>query len=135
MEETELKSLKLSIVSPARSLYEGNVDMVRVPAHDGLMGIQPNHAPFMGLLGYGLLTFRGIDGEQQFIIDGGFVEVSGNRVTVLANSAEPLSEVNRELAKQALTEALEMKATGDEEIEFRMERQMAARSRIQHTSH
>ena len=129
---TLAKTLNLSLVSPARTYYEGSVSYVQAPIHDGLIGILLNHAPLMSVLGFGLLTLRDDKGERSFVVDGGFLEIFNNKVTVLANSAADVREVDVQAAKSELQKALETHAVGETELEERMEKIAAARNRIKY---
>jgi F-type H+-transporting ATPase subunit epsilon len=65
-------------------MFDGEADAVVAPAFDGEVGILPNHAPFMTLLGQGTLTVRRTDGVSRFTLRGGFLQVVDNRVRVVA---------------------------------------------------
>jgi F-type H+-transporting ATPase subunit epsilon len=79
--------LRVSVVSPESTLYEGEADMVVVPAWDGELGIMRGHAPLLALLGVGQLRVRAADGEHRFQIAGGFLQVANDVVTVLSEHA------------------------------------------------
>jgi len=79
--------LRVSIVSPERTLYEGEADLVVAPAWDGEVGVLRGHAPLLVLLGKGPLRVRAADGEHQFQIAGGFLQVANDVVTVLSEHA------------------------------------------------
>jgi F-type H+-transporting ATPase subunit epsilon len=83
--------MRVTVIAPDRSLFEGEADAVVAPAFDGLVGILPRHAPFMTLLGSGTLVVRrgGGGGESnRFRVAGGFLQVVGNAVRVVAGTAE-----------------------------------------------
>jgi F-type H+-transporting ATPase subunit epsilon len=82
--------MRVSVVSPEQLLFEGDATAVVVPAYDGLVGILPRHAPFLSLLGKGVLTVRGGEGEHRFKVEGGFVQVRANTVRVVAESTAAL---------------------------------------------
>lgn len=65
-------------------MFDGEAESVIAPAFDGEVGILPNHAPFMTLLGQGTLSVRGADGISRFAVRGGFLQVVDNRVRVVA---------------------------------------------------
>ncbi len=79
--------MKVSVVSPERVLFEDEAGHVQVPAYDGLIGILPRHAPLLALLGTGVLTVRASGGERRFRVAGGFVQVRGDVVRVVAEQA------------------------------------------------
>jgi len=81
--------MRVTVISPERCLFEGEADAVVAPAFDGQVGILPRHAPFLTLLGDGVLTVRqGRGGEaRRFQVTGGFLQVVGDAVRVVAGSA------------------------------------------------
>jgi F-type H+-transporting ATPase subunit epsilon len=76
------------VISPDASMFDGDADGVVAPAFDGEVGILPNHAPFMTLLGQGTLTVRRADAVRRFTIRGGFLQVVDNRVRVVAEHVQ-----------------------------------------------
>lgn len=80
--------LSISVISPERTVYEGEADMVVAPAWDGEVGILRNHAPMMVLLGEGDLRVRIGDREDRFFVGGGFLQVIDNVITVMSEYAE-----------------------------------------------
>ncbi len=80
-------SLKVSVISPERVLYEGTARGVIAPAFDGELGILPMHAPLMTLLGRGTLRVDTAEGEQRFQVDGGFLQVVDDSVRVVTEQA------------------------------------------------
>lgn len=122
--------LQISIVTPSNAFFDGEADYVQIPMHDGLIGVLPDHVGMMGVLGYGVLTLRESGTEILYIIDGGFVEVSKNKVTVLANAASSSDSVDHEEAVKALEEALKISANGQVEQELKASRIAAARTRM-----
>ncbi len=75
--------LKVSVISPEASLYEGDATSVVAPAFDGEVGILSGHAPMMTLLGKGSLRLESTGGAKSFEIEGGFLQVVGNQVRVV----------------------------------------------------
>ena len=65
-------------------MFDGEADALVAPAFDGQVGILPNHAPFMTLLGQGTLSVRSAGGTRRFTVRGGFLQVVDNRVRVVA---------------------------------------------------
>jgi F-type H+-transporting ATPase subunit epsilon len=79
--------LKVSVISPEASVFEGTTDSVVAPGFDGEFGILSDHAPMMTLLGKGTLRI-GTGGESRsFHIEGGFLQVAGNAVRVVTEKA------------------------------------------------
>jgi F-type H+-transporting ATPase subunit epsilon len=81
--------MRVTLISPDRSLFEGEASGVVAPAFDGFVGILPGHAPFLTLLGTGTLTVTTGGGTSRFGIDGGILQVSNDVVRVVAERAEP----------------------------------------------
>ncbi|MGH7752558.1 MAG: F0F1 ATP synthase subunit epsilon [Gemmatimonadales bacterium] len=81
--------MHVMVLSPERVAYDGEAEAVVAPAFDGQVGILPRHAPFVTLLGKGPLTIRGGGaGETRFHLTGGFLQVAGEVVRVVAEQVE-----------------------------------------------
>ena len=85
--------VRIEIVSQDRLVYEGNADIVIVPGSEGEMGILPNHAPLLSTLQFGILKVRIKDKEEVFAVAGGIIEVQPKLITILADSAENVQEI------------------------------------------
>ncbi len=79
--------LKVSVISPESTLFEGEVDSVTAPAFDGEVGILTSHAPMMTLLGKGTLRLGNGGSAGRFNVDGGFLQVIDNHVRVVTEKA------------------------------------------------
>ena len=79
--------LKVSVISPEKTLFEGEVDAVTAPAFDGEVGILTSHAPMMTLLGKGTLKLGTGGSAGQFEVEGGFLQVIDDRVRVVTEKA------------------------------------------------
>ena len=80
--------LKVSVISPERTLFEGEVESLVAPAFDGEVGILTDHAPMMTLLGRGVLRLGGgAAAGQRFVVEGGFLQVLDNHVRVVTERA------------------------------------------------
>ncbi len=79
--------MRVSVVSPEQALYDGDATAVVAPAFDGEVGILPRHAPFLTLLGEGQLVVRQGAAARRFRVNGGFLQVLGDRVRVVAERA------------------------------------------------
>ena len=104
--------IRIEIVSQDRKVYEGDADMVVIPGADGEMGILPNHAPVLSTLRFGILKVRYQGEEQDFAVAGGVVEVQPDMVTVLADAAENVEEIDVARAEAAKRRAEEMLEAG-----------------------
>lgn len=96
--------IRLEIVTPERKVFDEEIDSVTVPSVSGEVGILTNHAPMISALRSGILTYAKGGTSGKILISGGFVEVSNNKVSVLANMAETAEEIDAETAKLKLEE-------------------------------
>ena len=102
--------LHFSLVSPEAELFSGEVDQVDVPGSEGDLGILPNHSPLMAAIRTGAITVYADGNETQYFVQGGFADVTPAGLTVLAEKAALLSDVNAETLQagiDAATSALE----------------------------
>ncbi len=104
--------IRCEIVSQDRMVYEGDADIVIAPGILGEMGILPNHAPLLTTLKFGFLKVRSQGREEVFTIAGGIMEVTPKQVTVLADSAENVAEIDVARAMAARQRAEEMLKAG-----------------------
>jgi len=79
--------LRVSVITPEATIYEGEADQVVAPAVNGSMGILKGHAPLMALLGTGTLRIDRGREQKSFAVSGGFLQVVDDTVTVLSESA------------------------------------------------
>ena len=91
--------LNLEIVTPERKVFDEVVDAVTIPTTNGEIGVLPNHAPLISTLKPGILTISNRGTSERMAIAGGFVEVSTNKVSILADTAERADDVNLEAAR------------------------------------
>ncbi len=93
--------IRCEIVSQDRMVYQGDADIVVLPGTDGEMGILPHHAPLLTTLKYGYIKVRTKNEEQVFTVAGGVAEIQPTIVTVLADAAENVDEIDAERAETA----------------------------------
>jgi F-type H+-transporting ATPase subunit epsilon len=99
------ETLELEVATPERELVREQVSEVQIPGKNGYLGILPGHAPLLGLLGIGTLTYV-VDGEKRYLaVHCGFLEIADDHVRVVADAAERSSEIDIERAKAALQRA------------------------------
>jgi len=106
----------VEVVSPVRQLYHTEkADMVIVPGSEGELGVLPNHAPLLTTMSFGEL--RIVEGEDiaSFVIYGGVVEVRPDRVTVLADDAESVVELDMDEVEAARARARDLMATAPDD--------------------
>ena len=100
-----------SLVTPTEKLLDDEVTYTSVPAWDGLFGVLPRRAPLLGRLGLGELKISfprqdgAAGGERSYLVDGGFVKMADNKLTILAERAIPAEELTVSEAKAELAEA------------------------------
>lgn len=100
--------IRCEIVSQDRMVFQGDADMVILPGAQGEMGILPHHAPLLSTLQYGVIRVRQGGEESYFTVSGGVAEVLPDRVTVLADAAENVEEIDTARAEAAKERAEEL---------------------------
>lgn len=104
--------IKCEIISQDRVVYQGDVDMVVIPGQAGQMGILPRHAPVLTSLKFGIITVKkDKEIEEHFTVAGGIAEVLPDQVTILADAAENVEEIDIERAVTARQRAEEVLKT------------------------
>jgi F-type H+-transporting ATPase subunit epsilon len=83
-----MSTFNAQILTPNGSLFEGEVSGVKLPGSQGSFEVKANHAPIVSTLEKGIVLVRKEDGDANFSISGGFVEVNNNKLTLLAESVE-----------------------------------------------
>lgn len=111
-----MATFHFDLVSPEKLVFSGEVDQVDIPGMEGDFGVLAGHAPVVAVLKPGFLTVHNGEEEQKIIVLGGLAEVSGDRLTVLADVAQSLEELDRaKLAEEiAAMEAKLAEIEGDE---------------------
>jgi F-type H+-transporting ATPase subunit epsilon len=124
------KELQLVLVTPEKTLLDEPVEALRFPLYDGQIGILPGRAPMIGRLGYGELKITRASGEESYYIDGGFVQVKENIVSILTNRAIPANDVDTAQAQALLAEATARVATTDVAAEAKERDEVRARQML-----
>ena len=107
------QKLTLTVVTPEKQLVSEQVDQVNAPGSEGDFGVLYDHAPILTNLRSGQLSYEN-DGETTaLVISGGYLEVTDNRVTILAETGEFLHEIDRERAERARSQAEEKLSNPD----------------------
>jgi len=104
--------IRCEIVSQDRMVYQGEADIVVLPGTDGEMGILPHHAPLLTTLKMGIIKVRSRGKEVVFTVAGGVAEVQPDIVTVLADAAENVEEIDVTRAEAARKRAEAILAKG-----------------------
>ncbi len=99
-----MASFHFDLVSPEKLLFSGDVEQVDVPGAEGDFGVLANHAPLVATLRPGILTVHGASGAQKIVVLGGFAEVSAQGLTVLADVAEAVEDIDRTVVAARIAE-------------------------------
>lgn len=105
-------TIRCEIVSQDRTVFAGDVDIVILPGAGGEMGILPNHAPVLTTLKYGVIKIRRAGKEEIYAVAGGVAEVQPTIITVLADAAENVEDIDVARAEAARQRAEEVLAKG-----------------------
>ena len=114
-----MAGLKCIVVTPEKTVLEKDASFVAVPLYDGEIGIAPGHSPLIGRLGCGELRLRDKDRVSRFYVDGGFVEVNGNIVSVLTSRAIPATDIDSLVVEESLGDAIRSPVTSPEAMDAR----------------
>jgi F-type H+-transporting ATPase subunit epsilon len=128
--------LTLSIVTPEKLVVNDEVDQVNVPGSEGDLGILFDHAPIITNLRPGPLSYEKGEETTQLVVSGGYLEVTDNRVIILAETAEFLHEVDKDRAVKAKTKAealLSKTDLSEEEFKEAQDDLFRALARLEHT--
>ena len=121
-------SLTCVVVTPEATALEATAEFVALPLYDGEIGIALNHTPMIGRLGYGELRLRNGSDVERYYIDGGFVQVADNVISVLTERAIPATTLDRGEVEAQLDEALNLPASDPEQQEVKFKRIEQARA-------
>ena len=124
-----MAELNLIVVTPEATVVDAKTAFVAVPFYDGEVGIAANHAPLIGRLGYGELRFDDAGKTQRYFIDGGFVQIADNVVSVMADRAIASHQLKADEARERLSAAAGETASG-EQIDEREKRVAQARAML-----
>ncbi|MCZ7646389.1 MAG: ATP synthase F1 subunit epsilon [Planctomycetota bacterium] len=127
------KTIRFTVITPARAVFEEDVRGLVVPAFDGELGVLPGHAAFIGLLGSGPVRVTRPDGSHMsFAIRGGFLQVKSNAATVLTQEAVRPEEIDSAALDSEFGEARAAMARSDEEVEAKEQKLawIAARQKV-----
>ena len=109
-------STTLEILTAEGEIFNQEVDVVVLPGIEGELAILPGHAPLVTQLDAGQLVIRTGEEEEYLVVFGGFVQVLAHKITVLADTAERVDEIDEERAKNAMDRAQSRIATVDSDV-------------------
>ena len=127
-----MPKMKLEIVTAERVVYSDDVDILVAPGIEGELGILPHHAPLLTMLQPGELRVVKDGQEEYMAVSGGFLEILANTVTVLADTAERVDEIDEERAQVAVQRAQErvVSQQGDLDLERSLRSLQRAQARV-----
>jgi F-type H+-transporting ATPase subunit epsilon len=129
------KKLQCVVVTPEKTLFDESVDFVALPLYDGEAGILPGRMPLIGRRGFGELRTKTGDVVKRYFVDGGFVQVRADVVTVLTNRAVPAHELDAAAAAKELEDAGSQTVTSDSEFAEQEKAIARARGKIRVARH
>ena len=122
------------VVTPESTLLDTTARQVSLPLFDGQAGIAPGHSPLIGRLGSGAVRITGegagSDSVRRVFVDGGFVEVNHDVVTVITQRAVPAEAIDGAQARGELESIRTSRAVGDEAITEKLRRQASSRALV-----
>jgi F-type H+-transporting ATPase subunit epsilon len=125
-----MAQLNCIVVTPEKTAVEEKAEFVALPLYDGEIGILPGHSPMIGRLGFGEMRIRSQGQERRYYVDGGFVQVANDVVSVLTDRAIPAERVDEKAAQAQLAAALERPINTDELLALRDRLISQARAQI-----
>jgi F-type H+-transporting ATPase subunit epsilon len=123
-------ALHCIVVTPETTVLDARADFAALPLFDGECGIAPGHSPLIGRLGYGELRIRRGSEVLRYYVDGGFVQVADDIVSVLTNRAVPANLLDPAAAGEQLRTALAREAAGEDELAIRNRLILQARGQL-----
>ncbi len=101
-----------------------------LPLYDGEIGIENNRSPLIGRVGFGELRIKTESGTERYYVDGGFVEVLDNNISIMTGNAIPTTELNADEAAKQLEDALAVVATTDDVFATKERKVKQARAKL-----
>jgi len=114
-----MKTVKVNVVTPDGPVFEGDVEMVVTKAQSGELGILPGHIPMVAPLQIGAVRLKSANKTELVAVNGGFLEVRPDNVTILAQSAETSDEIDLNRAMEAKRRAEKRLEAKQENVDFR----------------
>jgi F-type H+-transporting ATPase subunit epsilon len=111
-----MATFHFELVSPERLIFTGDVDQVDVPGEEGEFGVFAGHAPYVATLKPGVLTIYGGGEPQRIVVYGGLAEMGSSGLTVLAEQAVPVAELDADAVAQSIKNAEEDLADAENDL-------------------
>jgi F-type H+-transporting ATPase subunit epsilon len=119
------------VVTPEDTAVDEQATFVALPLFDGEKGVSVNHAPMIGRLGYGELRLTTTEGKDlRFYVDGGFVQIADNVVSIMTNRAVPAKKLNKDQIEEQIKSATAEIANSPDKLEKRDKTVMQARAQL-----
>jgi F-type H+-transporting ATPase subunit epsilon len=119
------------VVTPERTVRDEPAEFVAVTLFDGELGIAPGHTPLLGRLGFGEMRITRSEHTDRYYVEGGFVEVLDDVVTVLTSRAIKAEQIDEEVSRELLASALAKEAHTPETMAVRDRAVAQSRAQIQ----
>ncbi|WP_380053618.1 F0F1 ATP synthase subunit epsilon [Falsihalocynthiibacter sp. SS001] len=120
-----MATLQFDLVSPERSLASFQATEVQIPGAEGDLTAMADHAPLITTLRPGILKVVSAEGTQEYLVTGGFAEISGTATSVLAEKALPASEVTQDVIDSLVAEVTAAQATAAADAQDGLAKQVA----------
>ncbi|AJD92321.1 F0F1 ATP synthase subunit epsilon [Jeotgalibacillus haloalkalitolerans] len=114
-----MKTVNVNIVTPDGPVYESAVEMVSTKAQSGELGILPGHIPMVAPLEIGAVRLKKEGRTELVAVTGGFLEVRPEQVTILAQAAEPATDIDIDRAKEAKQRAERLLQAKQDNVDFK----------------
>jgi F-type H+-transporting ATPase subunit epsilon len=133
--QQQTDAVRCVIVTPEQTSLDTHARSVTLPLFDGLQGVAHGHSPFIGRLGAGEVRIVGeqggpVDAVRRLFVEGGFVEVAHDQVTVITQRALPVEKVDVAAARADLAKVAGEAATGDDAIDAKLRAVETARALV-----
>ena len=125
-----MATIKCVVVTPEAVSIEQDADFVAVPLYDGEKGIAAGHSPMIGRLGFGELRLRSGESVDRYYVDGGFVQVEDNTVSLMTGRIVPASDLDASAAEEDIRSSMKKKAHSPELMEIRDRSVQRARAQL-----
>ncbi|ADB19060.1 ATP synthase F1, epsilon subunit [Pirellula staleyi DSM 6068] len=123
-------TIKCLVVTPEQTALDQDAEFVALPLYDGELGVAPGHSPMIGRLGYGQLRIRTASGTTSMYLDGGFVQVNNNVVSILTSRAVPATSLDKQAIEKQIEAASKLPILTDEQLDVRERRLAQARAQL-----
>jgi F-type H+-transporting ATPase subunit epsilon len=125
-----MAGLQIVVVTPEKTAMDEKCDYVALPLFDGELGVLPGRAPMIGRLAFGEMRVKIGSAEKRYYIDGGFVQVDNNVVSVLTSRAILPRDIDLDAAKKQLEDSQSMQTPNDDAVNNRIRIADQARAQI-----